>query len=68
MPVNLKELFFFITKFNCNNGGIYALSMDSLEDPNIPFQMKVGRTTDYKDRLNSYHLCYNAGYRMICSS
>ena len=61
MPAVLKE----ITKYKANNGGLYALSLDMPEDPDRPFQMKVGRTVNYKKRLNDYHLCYNAGYRVI---
>ena len=61
MPVNLKEL----TKYKANKGGIYALAPDKAEDPDTPFQMKVGRTVNFETRLNSYHLCFNGGYRMI---
>lgn len=61
MPVMLNE----ITKYKANKGGLYALAMDTPDDPNRVFQMKVGRTVDYKKRLNQYHLCYNAGYRVI---
>ena len=61
MPVNLKE----ITKFKANNGGIYALAMDIPLDRDRVFPIKIGRTTDYLKRLNDYHLCFNAGYRMI---
>ena len=43
-------------------GGIFALAQ---ETKNGPFQMKVGRTIDFKKRLDQYHLCFNSGFKII---
>ena len=59
MPVNLKEL------NRAPKGGIYALAPHIPKNPNTKFSIKVGRTIDFKTRLNSYHLCFNAGFRVI---
>ena len=59
MPVNLKELNL------APKGGIYALAPDIPANKNTTFSIKVGRTIDFKKRLNSYHLCFNAGFRVI---
>jgi hypothetical protein len=43
-------------------GGLYALA------PSIKsgkYQIKVGRTINFRKRLNDYHLCFNEGYYVI---
>ena len=55
MVIKLKEL-------EDLTGGIYCLS------PTISkgrFSMKVGRTVNFKDRLNAYHLCFNEGFHLL---
>ena len=59
MVVNLKELSRAI------KGGIYALAQDVPDDPKVRFSIKIGRTINFKNRLNDYHLCFNGGYRII---
>lgn len=63
MPVNLKEL------EKATKGGIYCIAPDIPVDndggKSIPFYAKIGRTTNFKTRLNSYHLCFNGGFRTI---
>lgn len=43
-------------------GGIYALAPAMKAGP---YQMKIGRTVNFRNRLNDYHLCYNTGYYVI---
>ena len=43
-------------------GGIYALAQDTQAGP---FPIKVGRSVDFKKRLNSYFTCFNDGFRVI---
>ena len=44
------------------SGGLYALATVMKAGP---YQMKIGRTVNFRNRLNDYHLCYNAGYYVI---
>ena len=55
-PVNLKEL------EDCKRGGIYAVAEKTKAGP---FSIKIGRTINFKTRLNAYHLCWNQGFRVI---
>jgi hypothetical protein len=43
-------------------GGLYALAPTMKSGP---YQMKVGRTINFRKRLNDYHLCFNEGYNVI---
>jgi hypothetical protein len=43
-------------------GGLYALAPIMKTGP---YQIKVGRTINFRKRLNDYHLCYNEGYYVI---
>ena len=45
-----------------DSGGLYALAPKMLSGP---YQMKIGRTINFRKRLNDYHLCYNDGYYVI---
>ena len=56
MVVKLKEL------DRAPRDGIYALAENTKSGP---FPIKVGRTVNFKDRLNNYHLCFNSGFRVI---
>jgi hypothetical protein len=44
------------------SGGLYVLAPVMKAGS---YQMKVGRTVNFRNRLNDYHLCYNAGYYVI---
>ena len=59
MPLaNIKEL------KPVSNAGLYCISS---EPPcNKETNFKLGRTIDFKNRLNSYHLCYNKGFHIYC--
>ena len=47
-----------------SNAGLYCISP---EPPcNKEQNFKLGRTIDLKNRLNSYHLCYNSGFYIYC--
>ena len=55
MVIKLKEL-------ESLTGGIYCLA------PHISkgkYSMKIGRTVNFKDRLNAYHLCFNEGFHLL---
>ena len=54
--MNLKEL------EGATACGIYALAPYSRKGK---IQIKVGRTIDFKKRLNDYHLCFNRGFHVI---
>lgn len=44
-----------------SNGGLYCISPDPpCEGASTDF--KIGRTIDFRKRLNSYHICYNEGF------
>ena len=55
MVIKMKEL-------EGLTGGLYCLA------PHIskgPYSMKIGRTVNFKDRLNAYHLCFNEGFHLL---
>ena len=60
MVVKLKEL------ENAKRGGIYCLSENVPSNPDRIFTVKIGRTIDFKKRLDNYNLCFNSGFRLIC--
>ena len=47
--------------------GIYAISQHVSDNPtrNRVFTVRIGRTIDFKNRLDSYNLCWNSGFRVI---
>ena len=55
MPIaKIKEL------KNVCNAGIYCIS--STEPKKGLIDVKIGRTIDFKNRLNAYHICWNEGF------
>jgi hypothetical protein len=43
-------------------GGLYALAPVMKSGS---YQIKVGRTINFRNRMNAYHLCYNEGYYVV---
>ena len=43
-------------------GGLYCLAPHLAKGK---FSMKIGRTINFHDRLNAYHLCFNEGFHLI---
>ena len=48
---------------NYTKGGLYALAEKHPKKGRFP--IKIGRTIDFKKRLNSYHLCFNSGFHLL---
>jgi len=47
-----------------SNAGLYCISP---EPPcNLDQNFKLGRTIDFRNRLNGYHICYNKGFYIYC--